>query len=623
MLLFYKIQDSNESVCLDDSRTQRRRRRHFPLEILQQSSKHTNSNDEKTKSDTCTTASIISPASSPSVTASSPKTINSKRSELRIHMDNARRGVLSPHSETGRTKLSETRKLYTNDKEKSHHKVNSAVVNSASDKEISGKIANKENIVKCSARDVYNNNNDSKIISKREACNDISKRMEELAALAKESLARVEVLANKNKDLSNRTSHLSSSLLNKTGHAKPSSILKKKSFEDINTEPQIIHTSTPSASVPVSILKRKVSQDDPKTEYTIPPVTFSPSVVEPANNYRKQGILKKRRSLDESQVLRHRSCSPDVAAAERDSRSILKNQRRSSLEDICRTRSPDFHLQSILKRKSCKNEEDADHSLNSPQGILKRRSGASSAGSSSTTSHVSITTAVILAAAEGAEMVLEPSVDVVKPILKKKSISEEYQNDGVLYEHPKPILKKKSSTDTDDSEEKPKRPILKSSKVVIDKGDKRMEEGRSRHAIHHSSDSSSEREVKPILKQSSKEDTPRHKLTFSATQSIRGNEIVSDPVTRRRRPNTICTDFQENHRLIDVEKEIDSELRRPRPLSVSELVMNFENNPITSNTGAVPKKLSFKRNSERYRTQPITCNEVEARYVTVTMIDPK
>lgn len=571
-------------TSLDDSRSQRRRRRYLPSEVLHQPLKQ-NSNDEKTKSDTYNTASIISPASSPTVTASSHRTpTNSKRSDLRIHMENARRGVSSPHSDSGRPKTAEpTRKLFTSDR--SSHKV--------SDKEVNARTANKENIVKCSV--------DSR---KREACNDISKKMEELAALAKESLARVEVLANKNKDLTKNT-HFSPSPV-KTAHSKPSSILKKKSFEDVNNElPHFLPSSTPTASVPVSILKRKVSQEETKSESTIPPVTFSPSVVEPANSYRRQGILKKRRSLDESQVLRHRSCSPDVAAAERDSRSILKNQRRSSLEEICRTRSPDFQLQSILKRKSCRNDEDADHSLNSPQGILKRRSGASSAGSSSTTSHVSITTAVILAAADGAEMVLEPSVDVVKPILKKKSLSEEYSYDG---EPPKPILKKKSSTDTDDSEEKPKRPILKTSK-----SEKRMEEPRSRRGFHHSSDSSSEREVKPILKQQhSKEDAPppRHKLTFSAggqQQSIRGSEIVSDPVIRRR---TICT---AETRAITGEKEMDSELRRPRPLSVSELVMTFESNPITANTGAVPKKLSFKRNSERYRTQPITCNEVEAR----------
>lgn len=527
-------------------------------------------------------------------------------------MENARRGVSSSHSESGRSKATETKKLHTSDREKYSNKVYNVSVNSVSDKEANGRTANKENVVKYAVRDAYNNNKcDTKIMSKRETCNDISKRMEELAALANASLARVEVLTNKNKDLPNKSTHVTTSKFHKTTHSesvtKPS-ILKKKSIEDVSTEPYFHHTSTPASSVPVSILKRKVSQDETKSESTIPPVTFSPSVIEPTSTNRRQGILKKRRSLDESQVLRHRSCSPDVAAEERDSKSILKNQRRSSLEDICRTRSPDFHLQGILKRKSSRNDEDADHSLNSPQGILKRRSGASSAGSSSTTSHVSITTAVVLAAAEGAEMLLEPFMDTVKPILKKKSFSDEYPNEGIIHDHPKPILKKKSSTDTDDSEERPKRPILKTPKSVLENAKKRMEEGRSRHGFHHSSDSSSEREVKPILKQHSIDDTPRHKLTFSADQS----ELASDPP--KRRTNTICTDFNGTH-VVTREKDRDSELRRPRPLSVSELVMSFENNPAATNTGAVPKKLSFKRNSERYRTQPITCDEVEARYV--------
>lgn len=57
-------------------------------------------------------------------------------------------------------------------------------------------------------------------------------------------------------------------------------------------------------------------------------------------------------------------------------------------------------------------------------------------GSTSSTPHVSITTAVILAAAGGAEMILEPeqpSQDSVKPILKKKSFSEEYSYRWALH----------------------------------------------------------------------------------------------------------------------------------------------------------------------------------------------
>lgn len=49
---------------------------------------------------------------------------------------------------------------------------------------------------------------------------------------------------------------------------------------------------------------------------------------------RRQGILKKHRSLDEAEVTRRRSCSPDIDIAE--FRPILKHQRRSSLEELRR-----------------------------------------------------------------------------------------------------------------------------------------------------------------------------------------------------------------------------------------------------------------------------------------------
>lgn len=498
-------------------------------------------------------------------------------------MENARRGVTIPYSEMGKQRSSPPKKaLNSNVKDKF---VPKPPTNSISDREVATKTktANKENII-----------NDKKTNS--ESCSEISKRMDELAAFARESLARVEALTNRTK-ASTKLDVSTTRPQKPVDSSRPSSILKKKSFEDITIETT---TTCQNSSAPVSILKRKVPLEEQTTSSNIPPVTFSPSVVEPTTTNRKQGILKKRRSLDESQVLRHRSCSPDVA---KDSRSILKSQRRSSLEEITRIQSPDSHIHGILKRKSLRNEEDLDNSLNSPQGILKRRSGASSAGSSSTTSHVSITTAVILAAAGGAEMVLDsPTTETVKPILKKKSFSEEHPGtESFGYETPKPILKKKSSTDTDDSEERPKKPILKMPRHSLDGA----EEVKNLRLFYHqsSTDSSGEREVRPILKQNSL------KLTFSE------DEHVGEVVLRNRngRRSTVCTDLNSNSR--SIEKLEDADLRRPRPLSVSELVMNFEKTPIS--TGAVPKKVNIKRNSERYRTQPVTSNELEARYVYI------
>jgi hypothetical protein len=75
-----------------------------------------------------------------------------------------------------------------------------------------------------------------------------------------------------------------------------------------------------------------------------------------------------------------------------------------------------------------------------------------------------------------------------------------------------------------------------------------------------------------------------------------------------RRSHTICAEF--NVRADVNSKEEDRQLKKPRPLSVSELVMNFENG---TSTGAIPKKSSMKRTGDRYRTQPVTSNELEAR----------
>ncbi|XP_064214700.1 supervillin isoform X3 [Tribolium castaneum] len=569
----------------DDVKNRRRRRRFFPQEVLDQTAD--SSNDDKVKSDTSHTASFLSQSSTSPNTAS-PR-LTPRKSELSIHMENARKGIAPSYSEMGRTKPAVKRPMVSSSPKDKFD-------NSMSDKEISRRASqtklNGENKT-TSSRSLSDNDSSKNYKS-------ISKKMEELTALTKETLAQVERLASKNEEqpkqikrpLSSspkRIDKVSRNLATDRLH-QPFSILKKKIAE----EPVIVE-SVPNTA-PVSILKRKVSQDDHKTEGAssthTPPVTFSPSVIEPATTNRKQGILKKRRSLDESQVMRHRSCSPDVANKAPDSRSILKNQRRSSMEELTRTQSPEQHLHGILKRKTSKTEDD-DHSLNSPQGILKRRSGASSAGSTSSTPHVSITTAVILAAAGGAEMVLEG--ESVKPILKKKSFSEESSyNDNSYCETPKPILKKKSSTDTDECEERPKKPILKISRNSLE---------RDSECIKHGVPSESECDVKPILKQNGKEEGARPRLSFCGDT----NDDSVIQFRSSRRSHTICADF--NVKSDIKHKEEDRQLKKPRPLSVSELVMNFEN---STSTGAIPKRTSLKRTSDRYRTQPVTSNELEA-----------
>ncbi|XP_045495492.1 uncharacterized protein LOC123694186 isoform X3 [Colias croceus] len=327
-------------------------------------------------------------------------------------------------------------------------------------------------------------------------------------------------------------------------------------FSDLNNDSSSqnrrLDNSSTSHLTPVSILKRKSIHEDtaatntPNNSIASPPVTFSPNVVEPrscrSESRQRQGILKKRRSLDESQVARRRSCSPEVSFADDGSpdtcKPILKN-RRSSLEDVVRNRSPDGQIHGILKRKMSKEEEhvndDVSHGSPEPHGILKRKSNSSSS-SSTTSSHVSIAQAVLLAAAGGAEIIeREEDKDAVRPILKKKSFSEERPCLDVLpSDTPKPILKKKSTDHDDYDLELPKKPILKTSKKLSgdeghassfdlsedDRSSRRPSLLRSRTSDH--SGSECETAVKPILKQRGssltreRSQSPRPRLSFCA-----------------------------------------------------------------------------------------------------------
>lgn len=433
----------------------------------------------------------------------------------------------------------------------------------------------------------------------------------------------------------------------------PSSILKKKSVDE--PYPLPVPSGGPQ-QMPVSILKRKTSQDEVGSvsggSSAYPPVTFSPTVLEQTGSGKRQGILKKRSSLDESEVLRRRSCSPDVAGWDPDSlsefRPILKNQRRSSMQELVRrTQSPDPHPQSILKRRTSPEDEVEERTSCSPepQGILKRKSATSSSSSSSSTSpHISIAASVIMNVAgldPGTDMPpLDASMEHVRPILKKKSSSEDNTTaDSSSTEAPKPILKKKTSVEVDDLEERPMKPILKSSR----KSSQEEQTGRDspvrclilrgRSAGGSDSASGSDCEVvRPILKQpgsdrSSRERSasPRHRLSFSddSEQNVVrvekrdsvGSGIGSDEsrngspnregVIHRRRlkqssvpktnpPSSIDNELSailNKRRSFEVPVEVDSEslhyrrspvvmetaLGQPRPISVAERILTMEN----------------------------------------------
>ncbi|XP_050666476.1 supervillin isoform X3 [Leptidea sinapis] len=362
-------------------------------------------------------------------------------------------------------------------------------------------------------------------------------------------------------------------------------------FSDLNdtsSQSRRLDNTLPLHNTPVSILKRKsINEDNTSTNNTnnsiaSPPVTFSPNVVEPrscrSESRQRQGILKKRRSLDESQVARRRSCSPEVSFAEDDSsdtcKPILKN-RRSSLEDVVRNRSPEGQIHGILKRKISKDEEcvieDISHGSPEPHGILKRKSNSSSS-SSTTSSHVSIAQAVLLAAAGGAEIIDQDDKDIVRPILKKKSFSEERPCLEITpCDTPKPILKKKSIEYEEYDLDLPKKPILKSSKKLSgdeghassfdmsedDRSSRRPSLLRSRTSDH--SGSECEATVKPILKQRGssltrdRSQSPRSRLSFCAAGDASPNatnfscEPIDLPAAGPRRVLNLSTPPEESY----------------------------------------------------------------------------
>ncbi|XP_054285862.1 supervillin isoform X2 [Macrosteles quadrilineatus] len=364
----------------------------------------------------------------------------------------------------------------------------------------------------------------------------------------------------------------------------PSSILKKKSVDETSSQ-----TVTSTAGKPVSILKRKTSQEEGSSAMT-QPVTFSPSVIEPSSS-RRQGILKKHRSLDDgSGVMMRRSASPD--------KPILKHQRRSSLEEVRRRRTQSPEPTSILKRKTSREEAEECSSVSEPQGILKRKTSGSPGPV-----HVTIADSVILAVA-GEDSLAD---DHVRPILKKKtSVGEEPQCQDtpapVSSETPKPILKKKSSSETEEGEDKPK-PILKS------RSSSRVSEGRSSFTgLETLLNGTEEPVAEPSVLSVRAESSPERSVVRRMSRT--------DPDTSvKRRSLDSWVRFRE-----ESERTTEQTTRTRASCSVAEMIMNMESvlaneasqrprslSPGVEGQGALPRRT---RDGERWRTQPITVQEL-------------
>ncbi|XP_029170623.1 supervillin-like isoform X2 [Nylanderia fulva] len=355
---------------------------------------------------------------------------------------------------------------------------------------------------------------------------EVSRKVDVLTALTRATMERVERLASAGTNCTNRTNEkvsMSPKKYTASRHA-PVSILKHKTIDGEGSERQTSSCSN-SSHVPS-------------------PVTFSSSIVESAS-HKRHGILKKRSSLDESEILRRRSCSPDVFFADNiysEFRPILKNQRRSSLDEIIkRDQSPDQQPASILKRKSSREDDREVHQLPlgspEPQSILKRKL-ANSVRANSVSHHVTIVSDVANTNATGstsANMTANLVSDSlegseVRPILKKKYGKEELTGGDVSSLEPRPILKKKSSTESDEHEhDRPKKTILKSSrKNSYEEGGYETESTSPRKLSALKNRATEIESVRPILKQSSRYHDDTNSFLRKRAQSVGHARSMND-----------------------------------------------------------------------------------------------
>lgn len=306
----------------------------------------------------------------------------------------------------------------------------------------------------------------------------------------------------------------------------------------------------------VSILKKKDHNESSSASSNASPVTFSSSVVDtPTRSASKQGILKKRSSLDESRY--SRSHSPDE-------RSILvRTPRRNSLEEI-------QHI-GILKQRSYDAKSDNQMPTSEPHGILKKKE-TSTPSDTGYPKHVSISEAVILAAAELCkDACISDGEHEIRPILKQ---------DTPTISTPRPILKKKYSSDTEEI-----RPILKSSRKS------------SREESDVDTDS-----CRSILRNES----PAKRRSFC------GDPFDGHIVMERSRSYEVETNDQ--HSQPPQAGRSDGGLLAPVPqasiekplISVAERIKNMER----ALSGDSSPNASAELRRTRFKTQPVTVDEI-------------
>lgn len=321
--------------------------------------------------------------------------------------------------------------------------------------------------------------------------------------------------------------------------------------------------STSAAMTPnhlVSILKKK-DHSDFSSPANASPVTFSDSVVERRSSERRsrrQGILKKRSSLDESLYLQNLSG---------DESGQLSNVRRNSMGE---TRHGILKEAPSRDGSTCSQHTPDVATPSEPHhGILKTSRPEDSPNGCDPPRHVSISQAVILAVAEMEDQ--EETFDCepdVKPILK----TNDHQNNCRKM---RPILKKKYSSS--ETEENQIRPILKSSRKS------------SREEI----DSSDTESVRPCLKG---EGGPPSKGA-SSTESL---ALVVE------RGSTGGQDSVDNLEGRVIEKPLISVAERIKSME------SFLSQPRVANTKPVSGRRSLDK--DRFKTQPITVDEF-SRYV--------